>query len=238
MTNEHDSRWSDDVAAYALGALEAPEARELEAHLEDCERCRSELRWLAPAVQTLPEDVARVEPPPRLRESVMAEVRADARQAQVANGSRRRGSWLVRVRIGSLGWRPIAGMAAVALAVVAVAGYEIGSGDSGGGGGQDITISSGEAPGVTAKMVREGEGGTLELANVRQLPDNRVLEAWVQRAGAIEAVPALFVPDQEGRASTTIADMDGVETVMVTSEPVGGSEAPTSNPLVTMPIPE
>ena len=30
---------------------------------------------------------------------------------------------------------------------------------------------------------------------------------------------ALFVPDREGRAATTIADMDGVEVVMVTTEP-------------------
>ena len=83
----------------------------------------------------------------------------------------------------------------------------------------------------------EGEGGALHLANVKQLPDERVLEAWVQREGEVHPVRALFVPDREGRASTTIADMDGVEVVMVTTEPPGGSAAPTSSPLVTVPIP-
>ncbi|MDX6602151.1 MAG: hypothetical protein QOF13_1353 [Solirubrobacterales bacterium] len=238
MTNEHDSRWSDDVAAYALGALEADETRELEAHLEDCERCRSELRWLTAAVQVLPEGIERVEPPPRLRESVMTEVRADARREADTSGSRQHGGWLSRVRVGSFGWRPVAALAAVALALVAVAGYEVGSSDSGNGaGGSQSPVVTREATGLVARMVREGDGGTLELANVRELPNDRVLEAWVRRAGEVEAVPALFVPDHEGRASTRIADMDGVETVMVTSEPEGGSKAPTSAPLVTMPIP-
>ncbi|MBK5220333.1 MAG: anti-sigma factor [Thermoleophilia bacterium] len=238
MTNEHDSRCSDDVAAYALGALERGEASELEAHLEDCERCRSELRWLAPALQVLPDSVERMEPPQQLRDSVMAEVRAGAKREQATSGSRQRAGWLSRIRIGSLSWRPIAGLAAVALAVVAVAGYEIGSDSGNGGGGSQDSIVTREDSGLVATMVPEGDGGRLELANVRQLPKDRVLEAWVQRGGEVEAVPALFVPDHEGRASTTIADMEGVETVMVTSEPEGGSKAPTSNPLVTMPIPE
>ena len=55
-----------------------------------------------------------------------------------------------------------------------------------------------------------------------------MLEAWVQRDGEVEPVQALFVPDREGRASTELADMDGVEVVMVTTEPKGGSETPTS----------
>ena len=236
MTDEHDSRWADDVAAYALGALEPAEATELEAHLEDCERCRSELCWLGPAVQVLPEGVERVEPPRRLRESVMTEVRADARHEQATSDSRGRVGWLDRIRIGSLGWRPIAGLAVVALALVALAGYEIGSEESGSGSGSPLVVR--EETGLVAKMVPEGDGGTLELANVRELPNDRVLEAWVQREGEVEAVPALFVPDHEGRASTWIADMAGVETVMVTSEPEGGSEAPTSDAIVTMSIPQ
>ncbi|MGH9068380.1 MAG: anti-sigma factor family protein, partial [Acidimicrobiales bacterium] len=42
MTEEHDqARLS--LGAYVLGALEAPERDELEAHLGDCPECREEL---------------------------------------------------------------------------------------------------------------------------------------------------------------------------------------------------
>ncbi|HEY3552673.1 MAG TPA: hypothetical protein VGK66_03205, partial [Solirubrobacterales bacterium] len=68
-------------------------------------------------------------------------------------------------------------------------------------------------------MVSEGEGGTLHLAGVHQLPPGKVLEAWVRREGTVEAVPALMVPDRKGEAETTIASMKGVDTVMVTEEP-------------------
>lgn len=239
MTETEHDRWNENIAAYALGALEPGEAAELERHIEGCERCRSELRWLTPAARSLPESVERRESPPELRRKLMEEVRADARASAAApGGAARRNSpgWAHRLHFGRLGWRPVAGLAAVALAAVAVAGYEIGS--DGSGSGQTSTVVAGQAPGVTAKMVSEGAGGTLHLANVKQLPEGRVLQAWVSRDGEVEAVPALFVPNREGNASTTIAEMDGVDTVMVTSEPSGGSKAPTSAPIITMEVPQ
>jgi anti-sigma-K factor RskA len=242
--NESHERWNDDVAAYMLGALDPAEAAELERHLKSCERCRERVRWLEPAVRMLPEEVERVEPPAPLRERVMAEVRADAAEAGAGAGAaepesrteRRSGGWLSRLGGGAYGWRPLAGLAAVALMLVAFAGYEIGNVGSGDGGGGAQTFTFGEAPGITAEMVSQGEGGTLRLANVHQLPEEQVLEAWVQRDGTVEPVPALFVPDREGNASTMIESMDGVEVVMVTFEPKGGSDAPTSKPVVTIPI--
>ncbi|MGN6216830.1 MAG: anti-sigma factor domain-containing protein [Solirubrobacterales bacterium] len=233
MSASDHSRWSEDLAAYALAALEPEEAAALERHLEGCERCREELRWLAPAVRSLPEAVARQEPPPRLRESLMAEVRADVYEE--AEGGVSVIGWIHR-SFSSRGLKLAAGLVSLALALVAVAGYEIGKGGSGEGGAS--TLYSRQPGGIAAKMVREGDGGTLELAHVHQLPPKRVLEAWVRREGEVEPVPALFVPDREGRASTTIADMSGVEAVMVTEEPRGGSEEPTSPPIVTMSMPQ
>lgn len=238
MTETDHDRFNEDIAAYVLGALDPGEAAALEQHVEGCERCRSEVRWLTAAARTLPESVERVEPPRELRRRLMGEVRADARTSSAGADSARvrTPGWLRRLRSGSLGWQPLAGLA-VALAAVAVVGYEIGSNGSEES-GPASTVVAGRAPGVTAKMVSEGPGGTLHLANVKQLPEGRVLQAWVGRNGEVEAVPALFVPDREGNASTTIADMEGVDTVMVTSEPRGGSRAPTSAPIITMEVPQ
>jgi anti-sigma-K factor RskA len=231
--NDH-SRWSEELAAYALGALERAEAAAFERHLGGCERCQADLRWLQPAVQSLPEAVERYEPPPRLRASLMAEVRAEAEGEAEAGGSVL--GW-IRGSFSHRGLRLAAGFASLALAVAAVAGYEIGKG---GGGGEEAgsTIVSRQAGGITVKMVREGEGGSLHLSHVHQLPPGKVLEAWVRREGKVEAVPALFVPDRAGQAETTIADMGGVNTVMVTREPQGGSREPTSPPIVTMSVPQ
>jgi anti-sigma-K factor RskA len=242
MTGTEHDRWSEDLAAYMLGALEPPEAVELERHAENCERCRAEMRWLTVAVEALPEAAERRKPPPQLRERLMSEVRAEARATGVEAGPSEggflhsAGRWLQGLGSGSRGWRPIAA-AAVALVVVALAAYEIGSGGSDGG-TPTRTFAAGHPPGVIAKVIRQGEGGTLRLANVQRLSEDRVLEAWVRRDGEVEPVRALFVPNREGRASTTIGDMRGVELVMVTTEPAGGSKAPTSAPIVRVPTPQ
>ncbi|HEY6729838.1 MAG TPA: anti-sigma factor [Solirubrobacterales bacterium] len=228
MNTDHN-RWSEDLAAYMLGALDREEAAEFELHLEGCERCREEMQWLEAAVHTLPESVERREPPRQLRQSLMAEVRGDAHaqvEARPAPANRRR--WLLK---------PAVGFAALALLVAGVVGYEVGndgSGDSNGG-NSTIVRQVGE---ITVKMVSEGDAGKLHLSGVHQLPPDKVLEAWVEREGQVEAVPALFVPDRHGQAETTIEDMTGVETVMVTEEPRGGSETPTGEPIMAMPVPQ
>ena len=252
MTNGHE-RWSEELAAYLLGALEPAEVEAFERHADGCERCRVEARWLAPAMQALPESVERMQPPPALRERVMAEVRADAvgsaGEAVEASdshpGAEKAGRRTWRDRLagigrgeGMRGLRPALGLAAVLLIVAAVAGYVVGNnGASSPSGGSPSTIVSGHPPGIVAEMVREGDGGSLHLRNVHPIPDGKVLEAWVQRGGKVSAVPALFAPNREGRATTMVANMNGVETVMVTVEPAGGSAAPTSTPIVTLPIP-
>ena len=226
MSGSDHTKWSEDLAAYMLGALEPGEAAGLERHLEGCERCQNDLRWFEPAVRSLPESVERQEPPPQLRAALMAEVRADA-QPQSRPAKRRSWSWFAR---------PAMAFAVVILAVAAVAGYEIGKGGSDQGGGSSTLVS--QQHGIDVKMVREGDAGTLHLASLHQLPPDKVLEAWVRREGTIEPVPALLVPDRKGQAETTIADMGGVDAVMVTEEPQGGSEEPTGEPIVSMSVPQ
>jgi anti-sigma-K factor RskA len=224
---EHDRR-RDDIAAYLLGALEPGETAELERHVAGCAECAEELEQLRPAVQVLPETVEPVEPPPALRGRLMEQVRSEAAGSQaapVAPRAPRRRFWL----------RPVAGLAAVALVLAAIGGYAIR--DSGSDGAKTTTVISGRSPGVTAEMVREGETGTLRLANLHQLPAGKVLQAWVQRGEQVVSAKALFAPNPDGTATATIDGMQGVSTVMVTAEPRGGSAQPTSAPIVSVAMP-
>jgi anti-sigma-K factor RskA len=240
MNDTSHERWSEDLSAYLLGALEPAETEALERHVVGCDRCRTELRWLAPALDALPETVERVEPSPQLRARLLAEVREDARRSgpDTAPDPERPGllAWLRG--LAGPHWRPLAGGAAVLLIAAAVVGYAVGNGGSGGGG--NITkVQANGAAGVVAAVSMEGTAhGRIKLSNVAPLPHDRVLEAWLERDGQVEAVPALFVPDGEGEAATVLGDMGGVTTVMVTEEPPGGSKAPTSEPIVEIPLPK
>jgi anti-sigma-K factor RskA len=221
----HD-RWAGELAAYALGALEPGEGAELERHLAGCEECRTELEWLRPAVQLLPESVEQVEPPSALRGRLMEQVRSEAEHPKTSRS--------LRLGARRLGLRPLAGLAAIALVVAALGGYAISGGGSGGG---ETTVVAGRPPGVTAEVVSRGGTGTLRLANLHRLPRDKVLQAWVQRGDQVVSAKALFVPNPDGTATATIDDMHGVNTVMVTAEPRGGSIQPTGAPIVSVAIP-
>jgi anti-sigma-K factor RskA len=231
MSGTDHTSWSEDLAAYMLGALTPDEAAGFERHLEGCEHCQAELRWLEPAVHSLPEAAVRQQPSPQLRENLMAEVRADARRAQGNERTEeRRGffsAWLLK---------PAMGLAVLALLVAGIVGYEVGK--DGGEGGGPTTIERKLDNGIAVTMVQDGDRGTLQLSNLPEVPSDKVLEAWVEREGEVEAVPALLVPDRNGQAEATIADMTGVEIVMVTEEPRGGSEAPTGETVMSMAVPQ
>jgi anti-sigma-K factor RskA len=222
----HESR-RDEIAAYLLGALDPEEAASLERHLATgCVDCRAELRWLEPTVRLLPDSVERVEPPAGLRQRLLDEAGADLERAAPRERVR-------RPLFG--GWRPLAGLAALALiAAAVVVGYSIGGGSSG---GEAMTVVAGHPPGVTARIEGEGDAATLRLANVHQLPRDRVLEAWVRRNGEVVPVRGVFLPDRNGHATAMIPDIRDVDAVMVTAEPRGGSAFPTSAPMVTLEVP-
>jgi anti-sigma-K factor RskA len=240
--NEHDLRL-EEVAAYAIGGLDSDKVADLEQHLADCKRCQEELRWLSPAVQALPEAVERQAPPPELKVRLMAEVRADAtaeeRRARTEQRRERAesrtgiGEWLRGLHVGGLTWKPLAGMALAILVIAGGIGYAVGNG--GGSGGSHTWEVEPASNGIAAKVVTEEDRGELHLTGVEPLPKGRILEAWVERDGIVEAVPALFAPDQAGRASTTIENMKNVTAVMVTREPEGGSKKPTTEPFVVVP---
>jgi Putative zinc-finger len=75
--------WRESLGAYALGQLSADERAGLEAHLDGCPQCRSELASLEPVAKMLPHaDPAQFEsaapvPPPELGARIAATIKAE-----------------------------------------------------------------------------------------------------------------------------------------------------------------
>jgi hypothetical protein len=61
-----------------------------------------------------------------------------------------------------------------------------------------------------------------------------VYQVWLKRPGqAPEPTSALFAPSGDGTATATVpGEMNEVEQVLVTDEPMGGSKVPTREPLL------
>lgn len=232
--DEH-RRWRAELAAYLLGSLEAEETEALEGHLEACERCRDELRWLQPAIDMIGESVPQLEPPPGLRARLMAEVRSDA--AELSPGTAqdaRRDAPSRRPRgFRAFLWRPAVALTAVALFGAVIGGYAL----RGNGGRDTTTIATHGASDLRASLEHQGDSGTLEMTGLRQLPRSDVYQAWVQRNHRI--VPSsLFDARRDGTASAAIPhQLNGADMVMVTVEPRGGSKQPSSSPIVTVALP-
>jgi anti-sigma-K factor RskA len=68
----------DLLGAFALGAVDAEEAAAVRAHLATCAECQAEMAGLWLAVDSLPETVEPMEPPPALRDRIAATIMAEA----------------------------------------------------------------------------------------------------------------------------------------------------------------
>lgn len=221
----------DDLAAYALEALEDAEAERLRLHLESCEECQRQLRWLQEAVDLLPRTVEQLEPPPQLRDSLMETVRAESRRAAGEAPRRVRARSWSDLRLAA--WRPATAVAAAATLIVGVvAGYLIH--EPGGASRSNYEAQAMHGSGVTGTLARDGGSGILRVQNMPTLASDQVYEVWVERDGRFEP-SSLFVPRRDHTAEAAISnDLNGADAVLVTEEPRGGSSRPTSAPFLSV----
>jgi anti-sigma-K factor RskA len=229
----------ESLGAYTLGALPPDQTASLDRHLERCECCRQDLAQLQRAADVLPGTAAPVDPPAKLKDRIMAIVYAEAELLHAAGPAAdrppsRRWSWW-----RSWSPRPAFAMGSIAAALVvgAIAGAAIVGRDSTGptGGTRTAQITD---PGAsrTARAWITVYDGRARLA-VRKMPwpaRGRVYQVWVQPAGG-KPVPAgvLFVV-RSGSVEIPGPLRRG-ERVLVSTEPQGGSPAPTSPPVIVSP---
>lgn len=230
-------RFTDDVAAYLLGALEPGEAKRFEKHLKRCEACQEELARLEPARDALPAAVEQVDPAPELKLSLMETVRAEAAErSEVASHrpSRWRELLLSRPRFA-------AAAAAVVLALGIAAGALVGAIDGGDSGPEQqtlaATVDQKRMPAGQGSLVipadadREG-GAILRVEGMQRPPAGHVYEVWIKHGNRVTPA-SLFTVENDGHGSAAIPHkLEGVDAVMVTREPEGGSKKPSERPVL------
>lgn len=215
-----------NAAPYVLGALAAEEHASFVLHLEACTPCREEVAELQTVADVLPAAAPQLEAPPQLRQRILEAVSADA--APRAQPRHRPRIWS---RWGGAPWRPLAfaglaaAAAALALALIALTG----------GTSTSTRVIPAEvlAPGANASLRVSGSEAQLDISGLPQTAPRQVYEVWVKRAGAPQPTDALFSVARSGQATVGVpGGISGVRTVMVTSEPLGGSRVPTTPPII------
>lgn len=227
MGPDHE-RWADTAGVYVLGALPEDEHAAYEEHLATCATCRAEADELRVAAQALPLSAPPMLPPPSLKARIMAEVEREAELLASAGGApkatpkREQRRWL-RLPL------PALALACAAL----IAGVVVGGVLFGGDDRRTIDMQS-TLPNASAELELNEDGAILVANNLPTPPEGKVYMVWIQKPGrAPEPTSALFTPRRDGSATASVTgDLDDVETVLVNTEPLGGSTTPTSEPFL------
>ena len=220
--------------AYAINALSAEEAREFVKHLEECEACRDEVRELQSAAALLGASEAAT-PPASLKARVLASAdQLPQMPPKVVSIDRAR----------SRRWTSRIASAAAAVVLVVGAGFGISQlrDDQ-----QPVMAASVaqvfKAQDAKTETVDTSNGGKLTVATSEQLgrmavethelptlSDQQVYQLWAIHNGSPTSagvVDNLAV----GKAMAMPSDRS---TVAITIEPSGGSDQPTTKPIVTV----
>jgi anti-sigma-K factor RskA len=212
------TRYQEDIGAYLLGALNDIERKAFERHIAGCSECQEELAELRPAADALPGSVEQVQPPPRLKASLMEVVEREAR----AEGPG-------RLRFN----RPLA------IAAVLLLGLVVGFAVAQLGGDDETrtlaaTVDS-AMPQAGGTLRIAGDDATLRLHDMPDLGATRVYQVWLQHGDRM--VPArTFEVGAGGAGRVELPDVRDADGVYVTREPRGGAQVPSEDPIVSVPL--
>jgi hypothetical protein len=252
------------LGAWAVDALPDDEAADLRAHLATCAEHAAKARELRTFASDLSLAVDPLQPPPRLRDRVMAAV---AREAQLAHagqpsdvGVGRPSPAVItdRARLDGRGrpsyipWRgrwARDARAWGALAAAVIAGLlvwnvvlQTGGDDGGLDLGDATAVSALDALGVegggTAYYFDDEKEIVLVANGLAPLDASRTYQMWTIAAGQ-PASAGLLRPNADGIVTATVPfDASRDELLAITIEPAGGSDQPTSSPIYVATIEE
>jgi anti-sigma-K factor RskA len=230
----------ETAGAWVLGAVGEHEAAGYAEHLRTCADCQAEVARLRPPADALALASEQVPPPPALRDRIMLVVESEAQllratgpeadqpqpQSQPQRKPSRERRWFLRPI-------PVAALAAAALAVGVGVGLLVSGGQS------TRTIQAQVAmSGARATISVTGDHAKLEVSGMRNPPPGHVYQVWVKRGSAApRPTDALFTVNSSGHGHIEVpGSVKGVNTIMVTAEPAGGSTTPTLPAVITAPV--
>lgn len=225
------------AGAYALDALPEDEAAAFRAHLADCAACRQEVAEFTATTAQLGSSAAEA-PPERLREQVLraaSETRQEPPVVPPAESVPRRRRW-PRVAAAAAAGVLVAGAGAFV-------GIQLGEDDS-----STPIAAVVDAPDARSDSAELQGGGTLTMISSQaeqqavvlaeglpELPSDRVYQLWlVDPGGNARPAEVLLEGSQASSGSHLVPGMRADDQVAITSEPAGGSQQPTTEPLAVI----
>jgi anti-sigma-K factor RskA len=217
-----------DVAAYALGALDAADADAFRKHLETCAVCQEELASFQQVVNELPLAAPPQKAPAAVRRKVMREVAADARRRGKPVPERTR-------KPGASSWLAPRPLLAMGVALLVAIGVVIGVSSSSSGPGTRVINAQVVGTGSAQMRILHGKG-SLVVRGFAQPPPGKIYEVWLVRGkNPPSPTSALFSVTSAGNGVVAVpGNLHGVSSVLVTPEPMGGSRMPTHAPVISV----
>jgi hypothetical protein len=88
-------------------------------------------------------------------------------------------------------------------------------------------------PGARASLTVADDRATLNVKDFPAPPSGRVYQVWLKRPGRPPDPTTALFRVRDGSATVDVpGSMKGVDQVLVTDEPNGGSRAPTRSPVI------
>ena len=237
-----DEHCADLLGAYFLGACTEREVEFVERHLATCTACSALAERVRQGGEVLLNEPAPVAPPAQVKESVMAQVRADAELFDAARGRAEapaaKRSWWSSLR--DRGWRPLPAAAlAGALLLAGLAGALVSGALRSDEPDTRVFAADVRPAGGSASLEVTGERAELQVRGLPQPGPGRVYQVWVRRGREVpRPAKASFRVDQSGAGRALVpGGVGGVDEVLVTSEPARGSPLPTRPPVLQVATP-
>lgn len=229
-------RFEELKDAYVLGALPEEERDEFERYLAAHPERQAEVDELGAFANLLAISPQQQEPPPELRRRVMEVVEAEAAPRHARRRTVFAGLWEY------LDARTIA-LGAAAVLVIGLLSWNVllqeqvqdlsGQVEEAQAEGRTIALEGTWAQqGASAEVAAIDENRVILVAeNMPSVPEDRTCQIWVIHDD-VPTPSGLFDPEGNMTAAAVTTSIEKADAIAVTVEPAGGSEKPTSDPVL------